>query len=111
MTTARESCVLPPRVCYPSARTDVAAISTFPVPRRSAARADDRRVGGLASLDSRTATARCAVAVLRVFVELRGLEPLTLCMPCRCATSCATAPSSPLGNWGILAKRHTPDEI
>ena len=25
-------------------------------------------------------------------VELRGLEPLTLCMPCRCATSCATAP-------------------
>ncbi|GAB3196612.1 hypothetical protein GCM10027062_06310 [Nocardioides hungaricus] len=27
-------------------------------------------------------------------VELRGLEPLTLCMPCRCATSCATAPNS-----------------
>ncbi len=26
------------------------------------------------------------------YVELRGLEPLTLCMPCRCATSCATAP-------------------
>ena len=25
-------------------------------------------------------------------VELRGLEPLTLCMPCRCATSYATAP-------------------
>src|SRR5688572_26445883 len=25
-------------------------------------------------------------------VELRGLEPLTPCMPCRCATSCATAP-------------------
>ena len=25
-------------------------------------------------------------------MELRGLEPLTLCMPCRCATSCATAP-------------------
>ena len=26
------------------------------------------------------------------FVELRGFEPLTPCMPCRCATSCATAP-------------------
>ena len=25
-------------------------------------------------------------------VELRGLEPRTPCMPCRCATSCATAP-------------------
>jgi site-specific DNA recombinase len=28
-----------------------------------------------------------------LMVELRGLEPLTPCMPCRCATSCATAPS------------------
>jgi hypothetical protein len=27
-------------------------------------------------------------------VELRGLEPLTLSMPLRCAPSCATAPSS-----------------
>ncbi len=27
-----------------------------------------------------------------LYVELRGLEPLTPCMPCRCATSCATAP-------------------
>jgi hypothetical protein len=26
-------------------------------------------------------------------VELRGLEPLTPCMPCRCATSCAIAPN------------------
>ena len=25
-------------------------------------------------------------------MDLRGLEPLTPCMPCRCATSCATAP-------------------
>ena len=25
-------------------------------------------------------------------VDLRGLEPLTPCMPCRCATSCATDP-------------------
>ncbi len=28
-------------------------------------------------------------------VELKGLEPSTPCMPCRCATSCATAPSPP----------------
>jgi hypothetical protein len=28
-----------------------------------------------------------------LLVELRGLEPLTPCMPCRCATSCATAPN------------------
>src|SRR3712207_861868 len=27
-----------------------------------------------------------------VSVDLRGLEPLTPCMPCRCATSCATDP-------------------
>lgn len=27
-----------------------------------------------------------------LYVELRGLEPLTPCMPCRCATSCAIAP-------------------
>jgi hypothetical protein len=27
-----------------------------------------------------------------LLVELRGFEPLTPCMPCRCATSCATAP-------------------
>ena len=30
-------------------------------------------------------------------VELRGFEPLTPCMPCRCATSCATAPFTPCG--------------
>ncbi len=28
-------------------------------------------------------------------VDLRGLEPLTPCMPCRCATSCATGPEAP----------------
>ena len=28
-----------------------------------------------------------------LLVDLRGLEPLTPCMPCRCATSCATDPS------------------
>lgn len=28
----------------------------------------------------------------RSLVDLRGLEPLTPCMPCRCATSCATDP-------------------
>ncbi len=27
-----------------------------------------------------------------LMVDLRGLEPLTPCMPCRCATSCATGP-------------------
>src|SRR5690606_30809565 len=27
-----------------------------------------------------------------IWVELGGLEPPTPCMPCRCATSCATAP-------------------
>ena len=27
-------------------------------------------------------------------VDLRGLEPLTPCMPCRCATSCATGPDA-----------------
>lgn len=34
------------------------------------------------------------VSNFALLVELRGLEPLTLCMPCRCATSCATAPIS-----------------
>lgn len=29
---------------------------------------------------------------MSLLVELRGLEPLTPCMPCRCATSCAIAP-------------------
>src|SRR6476619_3278572 len=33
------------------------------------------------------------LAVIPFLVELRGLEPLTPCMPCRCATSCATAPN------------------
>lgn len=28
------------------------------------------------------------------WVDLRGLEPLTPCMPCRCATSCATGPDA-----------------
>src|SRR3712207_6305362 len=30
-------------------------------------------------------------------VDLRGFEPLTPCMPCRCATSCATGPCCPSG--------------
>lgn len=34
------------------------------------------------------------VSNFSTYVELRGLEPLTPCMPCRCATSCATAPNS-----------------
>ena len=42
-------------------------------------------------------------------MDLRGLEPLTPCMPCRCATSCATAPLLPritgVTTRGILATR------
>ncbi|CCQ45859.1 hypothetical protein ARTSIC4J27_1817 [Pseudarthrobacter siccitolerans] len=40
-------------------------------------------------------------------VELRGLEPLTPCMPCRCATSCATAPD--LLRCGVPPKQ--PDQL
>src|SRR3954452_5161711 len=50
-----------------------------------------------------------------ISVELRGLEPLTLCMPCRCATSCATAPERrpPVrqATRGILANRPVGCEI
>ncbi len=35
-------------------------------------------------------TARQSFKIVRV--ELRGFEPLTFCMPCRRATSCAIAP-------------------
>ena len=31
-------------------------------------------------------------------MDPRGFEPLTPCMPCRCATSCATGPCRPEGN-------------
>ena len=41
-------------------------------------------------------------------MELRGLEPLTPCMPCRCATSCATAPSCSLRNLCVFPKQ--PDQ-
>ena len=41
-------------------------------------------------------------------MELRGLEPLTPCMPCRCATSCATAPKLFLRNLCDLPKQ--PDQ-
>jgi site-specific DNA recombinase len=52
--------------------------------------------GGL-SLDEQSDDAFALVdsSNKNTLVELRGLEPLTLCMPCRCATSCATAPYSP----------------
>src|SRR3712207_4774535 len=36
-------------------------------------------------------------ATLLSLVDLRGFEPLTPCMPCRCATSCATGPRCPRG--------------
>lgn len=32
------------------------------------------------------------VSNFSLLVDLRGLEPLTPCMPCRCATNCATDP-------------------
>ena len=38
---------------------------------------------------------------LELRVDLRGLEPLTPCMPCRCATSCATDPHSPRRTTGL----------
>ena len=45
-------------------------------------------------------------------VQLRGLEPLTPCMPCRCATSCATAPDRcRKATRGILANRLLAGEI
>ena len=36
-------------------------------------------------------------------MELRGLEPLTPCMPCRCATSCATAPIDAFARSGSVS--------
>ena len=36
-----------------------------------------------------------------IVVELRGLEPLTPCMPCKCATSCAIAPNSAWFNLAV----------
>lgn len=34
---------------------------------------------------------------VQLYVDLGGLEPPTPCMPCRCATSCATDPHAALG--------------
>ena len=39
-------------------------------------------------------------------VDLRGLEPLTPCMPCRCATSCATGPRRPRVLHLPIGRRH-----
>jgi hypothetical protein len=41
---------------------------------------------------SYVATQMSPMSRLITFVDLRRLEPLTPCMPCRCATSCATGP-------------------
>ena len=42
-------------------------------------------------------------------VDLRGLEPLTPCMPCRCATSCATGPDRfPLRRDNSISLQHVP---
>lgn len=40
-------------------------------------------------------------------MDLRGLEPLTPCMPCRCATSCATGPDAVPDRPEQLEKRTT----
>ena len=43
------------------------------------------------------------------YVDLRGLEPLTPCMPCRCATSCATGPDRfPLRRDNSISLQHVP---
>ena len=44
--------------------------------------------GRAAKIDSSAFT----ISRKNTLVDLRGLEPLTPCMPCRCATSCATGP-------------------
>src|SRR5579864_8761429 len=50
-------------------------------------------------------------------VDLRGLEPLTFCMPCRRAPSCATGPRARvcpaslrmIPRDSLICKRRTPD--
>ena len=42
-----------------------------------------------------------------LMVDLRGFEPLTPCMPCRCATNCATGPSASPDQPGQLEKNTT----
>lgn len=49
-------------------------------------------IGGKEAKREHPASSDVACSRKTLWVELRGLEPLTLCMPCRCATSCATAP-------------------
>lgn len=48
-----------------------------------------------------------SVSSKTLMVDLRGLEPLTPCMPCRCATSCATGPSSLPGPEPRQPVQHT----
>ena len=44
-----------------------------------------------------------------LWVELRGLEPLTLCLQSRCATSCAIAPSVTRWDRLLHSTPHDPD--
>ena len=53
--------------------------------------AQEKRTGNAQTL-GRTSSAGGLNVLPRV--DLRGLEPLTPCMPCRCATSCATGPDA-----------------
>ena len=49
------------------------------------------------------------VSNFSTYVDLRGLEPLTPCMPCRCATSCATGPDRfPLRRDNSISLQHVP---
>lgn len=43
---------------------------------------------------------------VQLYVDLRGLEPLTPCMPCRCATSCATDPDVLLSCRPVPRRHH-----
>ncbi len=57
----------------------------------------------------RTTSFDVACSRKTLWVELRGLEPLTPCMPCRCATSCAIAPCVPRNSTTLPSLPIHPD--